>query len=1005
MAAVLNKIRGFFIAGGPLRPFAPGIRVKLSLFMGLFITLALVTATLFNYIHQGRILEEGFEREVEPLLKFINSVVIDMDNVKRNLVLIEDMRQRIREKERELGRYKRIVYRKKSSFMNSVRDLGRILGVKVRYEYAGTRVDTYYSVYLSDKDIINLEKTVRGKLRYRDGSPIAEADFRALLSGAGYVVSHSRSSAVIEENIRANGARIEEIKRSMPDDGDDAKKPALMEIKKIERENLALLKRASEMKRAVDYREAALNRLLKTYYEYHLRRMEEMGLYGGNIRILSLDLEGRVNYDTGDYMRESLIRFSPLLGGDEYKRDRTEFFASIGEALSGGEIYKRDYRIGSSRFYVEYIPGYKSPETYERLRLILNEIKNNPSMWGDFIRADYEIAAEIGALTGKLRERLSFLKERLIIPGRDAEYGRLYAQYRRLLVRRKSAFESYNPYKDEHKRIMDYYNTEIGNTQRQINASGRRLRELREIAGAKPEKEEAAIEMESLRSSIGEMEKRLSVLRTDLAESRNDISRSGKLSSADAFLFLREAALFDYMRLKHGNEPLAYRDYLASNRRRSVEWKRWETARSWIMRGESETGIPGALPGFRGEKTIDNGIQTRGRSEAEEYMWKVDGTPLASEIGWFGYDIGSNGLIYELLQDSVIGYNAVHVDTTDGGRKIAGNRRIMLAYAAGVALLSAFTAFFFASFMVRRVRAIIAGAVKAGDGDLNVSFPEKGLDEIEDLGSSLNVMMKGLREREEMKGELAAAGEIQKGLLPEKIPSTLEGHYTICAFYKPMQGVGGDYYDFIEIDESKLIFCIGDVSNHGVGPAIVMASTRAQLHGIIRRGERDLVKILLELNDRLYFETPAHIYVTFFVGVIDRGANEIRYCSAGHIRPVVYRYRNDALEFLDGGGLPLGMDDSGLFAETLEPKKIVMQRGDVFFQYTDGLSEAMNETRVQYGEERLYAEVQKWSRKKVEVLIDRIARSVEEFTGKSLLDTGISELNDDLAMLVFKRIS
>ena len=220
-----------------------------------------------------------------------------------------------------------------------------------------------------------------------------------------------------------------------------------------------------------------------------------------------------------------------------------------------------------------------------------------------------------------------------------------------------------------------------------------------------------------------------------------------------------------------------------------------------------------------------------------------------------------------------------------------------------------------------------------------------------------------------------------------------------------MLGVGGDYYDFIELDKNRLFFCIGDVSNHGVGPAIVMAVLRANLHGIIKAGERDLTTIMLDLNRRLFLETPPHIFVTFFAGIIDRTTNKVSYCSAGHMKPALCRHKNGEIERLKAGGLPLGMDDNDIFADTISVVETSMNPGDLFFQFTDGMSEAMDAKRNMFTEERLMDAVKDSYKKKMDLFIKNVATSVQEFTGKDMFAaSGMTDLNDDCAMIAFKRL-
>ncbi len=183
-----------------------------------------------------------------------------------------------------------------------------------------------------------------------------------------------------------------------------------------------------------------------------------------------------------------------------------------------------------------------------------------------------------------------------------------------------------------------------------------------------------------------------------------------------------------------------------------------------------------------------------------------------------------------------------------------------------------------------------------------------------------------------------------------------------------------------------------------------MSMLRAHIHGILRRGVRELTELLLELNRQIFTETPPNIFVTIFTGIINRSSNRIEYCSAGHLKPVLYRYKEDSIEILQGGGLPVGMDDNDIFSDTIKVESVLMKPGDLFFQYTDGVTEAMDSSRILYGEERLYEEIKKYSRKKPDIMITKIAESVESFSGRKIIDSLMSELNDDIAMIALKRL-
>lgn len=188
------------------------------------------------------------------------------------------------------------------------------------------------------------------------------------------------------------------------------------------------------------------------------------------------------------------------------------------------------------------------------------------------------------------------------------------------------------------------------------------------------------------------------------------------------------------------------------------------------------------------------------------------------------------------------------------------------------------------AFLVRRIQEIISGARQVGVGNLAVTFETRGSDEVTDLARSLNQMVDGLREREAMRGEMSAAEEIQRRLLPDRMPDNMAESSLCWTFYKAMMGVGGDYFDLMEAGPASMVFCIADVSSHGSGPAIVMTMLRSYLRAAVKR-TRDLRKIVLDLNARMFEETPSHMFITMFLGLYDRDKHTIEAVNCGHRSP------------------------------------------------------------------------------------------------------------------------
>lgn len=450
--------------------------------------------------------------------------------------------------------------------------------------------------------------------------------------------------------------------------------------------------------------------------------------------------------------------------------------------------------------------------------------------------------------------------------------------------------------------------------------------------------------------------------------------------TADAFTRVREAALLRQVAIRLAPDLESYDNYRRSARSRAIEAARWKATREWILNGRSPVYGAPAL-----------GLQLLTRRQAEEAMVALDAAALSA-------------ISETILYQETAGFTRILADSRAYQAELDQQSSRLIDTALSIALRFVFLAFLFSDFFVRTIRRIIAGASEVGAGNLNVRFAHGGKDELAQLAASLNEMVKGLKEREELRGELSAAEEIQKRLIPEAPPAGFDQELSFGAFYKAMIGVGGDYYDFLPTGRGEFVFCVADVSNHGVGPAIVMTMLRAHLHAIVRRGERNVKAIALELNARAYADTPENIFITLCLGLYRARDGAIDYISCGHLAPLLVRYRDGEVVALKAGGLPIGAVDNDLFESMIEPQKAALGPGDLFFLYTDGLTEAMNQSDELFGDDRLLALLRENSRKKPPILMQLIAEAVQQFSGKRVLGAAPSELNDDLAMIAFRRL-
>ncbi len=242
------------------------------------------------------------------------------------------------------------------------------------------------------------------------------------------------------------------------------------------------------------------------------------------------------------------------------------------------------------------------------------------------------------------------------------------------------------------------------------------------------------------------------------------------------------------------------------------------------------------------------------------------------------------------------------------------------------------------------------------------------------------------RRRERMDQELRVAGIIQQTLLPKQVPS-LDG-WQFAAHWQPARTVGGDFYDFILLSNSRLMITIGDVTDKGVPAALVMASTRT----VLRAATERLVspgEVLKRANDVLCPDMPAKMFVTCLCAVLDLETGRLEYANAGHNPP--QQRTIDGVVELRARGMPLGLMPNMEY----EVKQTLLAPGDTVFLYSDGLVEAHSETREMFGMKRLQSLIAEHPGG--EALINYLRDALFTFTGPQW------EQEDDVTYVVFQR--
>lgn len=240
-------------------------------------------------------------------------------------------------------------------------------------------------------------------------------------------------------------------------------------------------------------------------------------------------------------------------------------------------------------------------------------------------------------------------------------------------------------------------------------------------------------------------------------------------------------------------------------------------------------------------------------------------------------------------------------------------------------------------------------------------------------------------EQEAYKRELEIAKKVQNYLFPKDLPKI--ERLTIEAFYLPHHDVGGDYYDYIQIDENRILICIADVSGKGIPAALLMSNFQASLRTLIRQTD-DLTGIIKELNHSTYVSGNAENFITFFIGIYDFGASSLVYSNCGH-NEILLKSKGK-LSMLTEGTTVLGMFDPLPFLETHTLDNL----SDFFlFAYTDGLTETFDMNDRPFGFERLKEIIDGESGQFLSSLHERILKALNDFKGKRSFEDDVTMLS------------
>jgi serine phosphatase RsbU (regulator of sigma subunit) len=245
-----------------------------------------------------------------------------------------------------------------------------------------------------------------------------------------------------------------------------------------------------------------------------------------------------------------------------------------------------------------------------------------------------------------------------------------------------------------------------------------------------------------------------------------------------------------------------------------------------------------------------------------------------------------------------------------------------------------------------------------------------------------------------MAHQLEAAMEfgrrIQKGFLPEALPSV--PGYEVSSWWQPAEFVSGDYYDWFQLSNGQMAFVIGDVSGHGLGPSLIMASLRAMLH-VLAKTVSEPDRIVDLVSESIMDDLKQGHFVTFLLVTLNPSNHEARFANAGHAPALHLDAGSGVFSRLKATRLPLGLPN--VSPAKFDPHVFLLP-GDLIVMGTDGCIEVHNEDDDMFGTERLEEVILEHHHKSADEIVAAVRDAVQAFHGRPLPP-------DDSTLMIIKR--
>jgi sigma-B regulation protein RsbU (phosphoserine phosphatase) len=284
---------------------------------------------------------------------------------------------------------------------------------------------------------------------------------------------------------------------------------------------------------------------------------------------------------------------------------------------------------------------------------------------------------------------------------------------------------------------------------------------------------------------------------------------------------------------------------------------------------------------------------------------------------------------------------------------------------------------------------VLFGDIEEREG---VSPVIKHLNFIQTISNIIIVAIENIRlvkenlQQEALKKELELASRMQNMLIPKKNVLPKTSKLAVTAFYHPHFEVGGDYYDFIQMDDHEFGFCIADVSGKGMAAAILMSNFQATLRALFSK-EIPLNILIEKLNERVLSSANGEKFITMFLGRCNLESMEMEYVNAGHNPPILYDSDSGILVFLKSGCTGLGMLDT---IPAISKGSVPLKSNLKLLCYTDGLVELLEGEDISLATSLLEKEISNQ---------ESLEKNVASIISCQSIEEGNSAIFDDITML------